>query len=326
MKKRSEGRTVKEKVCLENLVILCPDGIIAIDRKGMIVVFNHAAEGLTGYSAQETVGKMTIGDLYPSTKEARRIKRIMYGEDYGGPGRLKDFEVEVTTKAGHKVPIRLSATLIWAKEKEVGSVGFFHDLTRQKQMEARLQELSITDGLTGLFNHRHFYAVLGDEMNRADRYRRPLCLICSDLDNFKHCNDRYGHLEGDRVLRFLSDILRSVLRRTDRGFRYGGDEFMVLLPETDLRKASVVAQRIRNEFNSQYPYRPSGQKHASISVTLSLGVAQAGRGEEIEAFVKRVDLAMFEAKKAGGDQIRKARRLIGKRVGQATRERKREHS
>jgi len=314
MSKKRESQLVKEKSFLENLVSLCPDGIIAVDRKGMIVIFNRAAEALTGNRMEDTVSRINIVDIYGSAEMARSIKKTMYGDEYGGPGKLVNFEVKVTNTHGQKVPIRLSATLLWEDGEEVGSVGFFHDLTPQKQMEARLQELSLTDGLTGLFNHRHFYAVLADEMSRAERYGRPLSLICFDLDNFKQCNDHYGHLEGDRILRIVGDILRSMLRRTDRGFRYGGDEFMALLPETDLRRASVVAKKLRAEFNAHFPFNLLEGKDGTEVVTLSLGVAQVGKNEEIEAFVKRADLAMYESKKSGGNRITRARRRIGKRV------------
>jgi len=310
--KKHNALVIGEKIFFKDLVSLCPDGIIAINRQGIIVIFNKAAEDITGYTPEETIGKMSISELYQSEKMARRIKKDMYGRDWGGPGRLNDYEVEVIRKSGEKSPMRFSATLLWDKGEEVGSVGFFHDLTPYKHMEERLHMLSITDDLTGLYNHRHFYTILSDEMKRAERYKRTLSLICFDLDNFKLCNDNYGHLEGDRVLRLVGDILRSALRQTDRGFRYGGDEFMVILPETDIRKASVVAQKIGKEFNSRCYL--TEQNTSLVSCTLSIGIAQAVNGEDMESFIKRADLAMYEAKKDGGNNVRKAGRSVGRRV------------
>lgn len=312
MKKETEGLNVDEKIFFKDLVSLCPDGIIAINRKGTIVIFNKAAEDITGYTAEETIGIMSISELYHSAEMARRIKKDMHGKEWGGPGRLYDYEVEAVKKSGERFPIRFSATLLWDKGEEVGSVGFFYDLTPHKQMEKRFHQLSITDGLTGLYNHRHFYTVLSEELKRSERYGRPLSLVCFDLDNLKYCNDNYGHLEGDRILRLVGETLRSVLRQSDGCFRYGGDEFMILLPEADLRKAYIVAEKIRNTFALSCGH--SGKMKDPQKFTFSIGIAQSSKGEDAESFVKRADLAMYEAKKDGGDQIRSARRNIGKKM------------
>jgi diguanylate cyclase (GGDEF)-like protein/PAS domain S-box-containing protein len=312
VKHTGPSRVLDDRIFLKNLVTCCPDGIIAIDRKGLIVLFNKAAEDITGYTADETIGKMNISDLYNSLKMARRIKKDMYSNDFGVRGVLTDYEVQAVNKSGQKIPIRLSGTLLWDKGEEIGSVGFFHNLAPHKQMEERLHLLSITDGLTGLYNHRHFFSVLTEELKRAERYGRPLSLICFDLDNLKYCNDNFGHLEGDRVLRLVGDTMRSVLRRSDGCFRYGGDEFMVLLPETDIRKAAVVAEKIRDMFRVRCGV--SIKKAVFKNPTLSIGIAQASKNEYTESFVKRADLAMYEAKKQGGDQIRKARRSMTREV------------
>jgi diguanylate cyclase (GGDEF)-like protein/PAS domain S-box-containing protein len=312
VKQSGKGLVLDDKVFLKNLVSLCPDGIIAVDRKGLIVLFNKAAEGITGYTADETIGKMNITSLHGSMKKARRIKKDMYSNDFGGRGILTDYEIQAVSKSRQKIPIRFSATLLWHKGEEIGSVGFFHNLTPHKQMEEKLHLLSITDGLTGLYNHRHFFSVMNEELKRADRYERPLSLICFDLDNLKYCNDNFGHLEGDRVLRLVGDTLRSVLRHSDGCFRYGGDEFMVLLPETDLRKAFVVAEKIRDMFGVRCGL--TKKKTGFRNSTLSIGIAQASKNEHPESFVKRADLAMYEAKKEGGNQIRKARKSMASRT------------
>lgn len=299
---------------LENIVPLCPDGIIGVNRKGTVVVFNEAAEKLTGYRAEEVIGKMSIAEVYHPQELARQIKKKIYSPEYGGPGRLEDLEVEVITRDGRKVPIRLSATLVYKDGEEIGSVGFFHDLTPKKEMEAKLRELSITDSLTGLFNHRHFHSVLARELARGIRYRRPLSLILFDLDNFKQCNDELGHLEGDNVLRLVGKTAESILRRTDQAFRYGGDEFTIILPETDLPSASAVAEKFRKAFRSRSPYRLSLAGEKAKEITLSLGVAQAESEEEAASFIGRADLAMYEAKRGGGDRTVEAGPKIGRPV------------
>ena len=292
-----------EKDYLRNLVTLCPDGIIAVDRTGLITLFNQAAEDLIGYQASNVIGKLNITSVYKSERVARDVKKAIYSDDYGGAGRLENFEIELQDRDGKKIPIRLSAILIEKKGEEVGSVGFFHDQSLRKAMEQKLRHLSITDSLTGLYNRRYFYNCLNRELDRCERYGRPISLICFDLDRFKQCNDLFGHLEGDNVLRLVGDLLSDVLRRTDMAFRYGGDEFFVLLPETALASARPTCEKIRNLFNERWPYTVEYKGSRFEPVTLSIGVAQAHSGETAEDVIRRADLAMYDAKRNGGDKV-----------------------
>jgi len=140
-------------------------------------------------------------------------------------------------------------------------------------------------------------------MIRAERYERPLSLICLDLDRFKQCNDTLGHLEGDKILRILGSLLSRHTRQSDMAFRYGGDEFFVLLPESTLESAFVTAEKIRTAFNESWPYDIIIQESGMDPVTLSLGVAQLTRKEQAASFIKRSDLAMYEAKRNGGNRV-----------------------
>ena len=307
----SEHIRACKKNYLESLVALCPDGIIAIDRNGKITIFNRSAEQLTGHLARDTVGRMNIVDLYPSPQVARDIKKHIYAETHGGTGRLENYEVAVETRHGKKVPIRLSATLIYMDGEEIGSVGFFHDQTARKEMEEKLRHLSITDSLTELYNQRYFHVSLARELDRTARYKRPLSLICFDLDHFKQCNDTLGHLEGDNVLRLAGTVLSGSIRRTDMAFRYGGDEFFVLLPETVLDQARATAEKIRKGFNDRWPYDTITEGTRIRQVTMSMGVTEATAGETVDSLVKRADLAMYEAKRAGGDRVTVAAASIG---------------
>jgi diguanylate cyclase (GGDEF)-like protein/PAS domain S-box-containing protein len=284
---------------------------MGIDRDGWLTIFNQAAREMTGYTQEEVLGRMNISHIYYRPETARVIKKKLYSEDYGGKGRLMDFETEMRTKSGTMIPIRLSAALIFKDGCEFGSVGFFHDMTTRKMLENRLRELSVTDSLTGLYNQRHFYMTLTRELGKAIRYQRPLSLICFDLDRFKQCNDTLGHLEGDNILRSVGEIMRNTLRSTDRAFRYGGDEFMIVLPETELQSAYITAERIRETFNTKWNYNSLGDLGQVCRVTLSLGLAQAGDEEVPEQFVRRADLAMYESKRSGGDKTVAADAKIG---------------
>jgi len=311
----NEMELLKEKDFFYNLIALCPDSIIGIDRKGIIILFNRAAEKLTHYDSKDVIGKMSIVEIYGSAELARFLKKKIYSPESGGVGQLEGFEIEVADRFGRKIPIRLSATLVYDKEgQEAGSVGFFHDLTVRKQMESRLRELSITDSLSGLFNQRHFYSVLEGEIEKIRTHGSHISLICFDIDNFKHCNDKLGHLEGDNIIRSVGQMLTHTLRPSDMAFRYGGDEFMVILPETDLISAVYFAEKIRNEFNARWPFDLPCGNEISLKVTLSMGLAQISPDEKANLFIKRADLAMYEAKRAGGDRIVKATQQIGEKL------------
>jgi diguanylate cyclase (GGDEF)-like protein/PAS domain S-box-containing protein len=299
------ARTIPGKYVLSDLIDLCPDGIIGINRQGLVTVFNPAAALMTRRSVASVLGKLPIQQIYGSLEAARRVKKAIYGKGHGGRGRLVGFETPICLPGGGAIAIRLSAVLIEKNGEEIGSIGFFQDLTGQKKLEEKLRLLSITDGLTGLFNQRHFHICLSNELARASRYHRPLSLICFDLDHFKSCNDSFGHLEGDNILRLASDLLRAATRRSDLNFRYGGDEFFVLLPETNLTEARTVAEKLRLRFNDRWPYDEVVDSDGvpMKRVTLSLGVVQRGDETEPDALVRRADQAMYAAKKRGGNQV-----------------------
>jgi len=288
---------------LHALIELCPDGIISVDRKGVITLFNDKAAVLTGHLPQEVIGRLHIGAIYGGLEQARAVKAALYGADHGGPDRLDGYETQIITADGRRLPIRLSATVLKQADKEIGSVGFFHDLSEQKRLEEMLRHLSITDGLTGLYNQRHFHATISDELARARRYARPLSLICMDLDHFKQVNDRYGHLEGDNLLRMVGAQIKGAIRRSDHAFRYGGDEFFILLPETDIGQAMVTAQRVLQAFAKRCRVELTDKNQDLPRLALSIGVVQRQDEVEADALIKRADLAMFAAKQKGGDQI-----------------------
>jgi diguanylate cyclase (GGDEF)-like protein len=163
----------------------------------------------------------------------------------------------------------------------------------------RLHELSVTDGLTQVANHRFFQERLSEEFRRAQRYDDPLALILADLDHFKLVNDQYGHPAGDQVLRTLADLFKASVRETDFVARYGGEEFAVLLPKTHLGGALSVAERVAAELRR----RSIGP--AEVRVTASFGVSSfPGRGvSSPEQLLKTADEALYRSKSDGRNRI-----------------------
>jgi two-component system cell cycle response regulator len=168
-------------------------------------------------------------------------------------------------------------------------------IIRERELKAELLYLSIHDALTGLFNRRYLYQKLQEEVERAKRQRRHLALIILDVDHFKDYNDSHGHLDGDQVLVALGQIINSSIRQNvDTAYRYGGDEFAVLLIETDLGQARKVAERIRDSFESRQ----------IDHCTLSLGVAGLDLDSEgMEELIRKADEAMYRAKRGGGNKV-----------------------
>ena len=176
------------------------------------------------------------------------------------------------------------------------------------QLEASLTELkdiSVRDELTGLFNRREFNRRLfEEEIKRAHRYGRPVSLLILDLDNLKEINDEYGHPSGDEALRHVSRSIVDQVRPVDSVSRYGGDEFVVMAPETDSAEALAMAERVRESVSFSPVLLPLGD-HAHLSV--SIGIATFPRdAHSAEELVNRADLALYQAKSAGRDQVRVA--------------------
>lgn len=163
-----------------------------------------------------------------------------------------------------------------------------------------LEKLAITDALTGLYNSRHFFAQIKTEINRYNRYSRPLSLLILDIDYFKEYNDTWGHLEGDKVLMGIGETINTCMRSMDTAYRYGGEEFAIILPETSLHKACVVGARIKDNISSQVFYPEEGKKK---SITVSIGATELVQGEDFRSFISRADKALYKSKDSGRNKL-----------------------
>jgi diguanylate cyclase (GGDEF)-like protein/PAS domain S-box-containing protein len=264
------------------------------------VYLNKSHAKIYGYeNAGELIGK-SWGILY-DTDEIQRFKQEVMPEI----GRKGNWHGEAIGKKkdGSKFPQELSLTAM----ADGGLICVVHDITMRKQVEKalkdseqRYRELSIIDSLTQLYNSRYFYFQLKMESDRSNRYELPLTLLLLDLDDFKTFNDAYGHVEGDQVLLRLGQVIKRCLRQTDSAYRYGGEEFTIILPMTTNADGAVTAERIRTEFKKEVFSPVSGQ---DLHVTVSIGLGQYRPQEEMKAFVHRVDQLMYEGKKNGKDKV-----------------------
>lgn len=161
---------------------------------------------------------------------------------------------------------------------------------------AELERVSITDALTGLFNRRKLDQTLQDEVERAARYNEPVTVIILDIDHFKLINDTYGHQVGDHVLQAIADILRGKVRSVDIVGRWGGEEFLIVCPETSLEGAAFLAEMLRGLIEA-FAFS------MGIRNTASFGVAEFRQGETVNDFVVRADVALYRAKVGGRNKV-----------------------
>ncbi|PLX79141.1 MAG: GGDEF domain-containing protein, partial [Desulfuromonas sp.] len=163
--------------------------------------------------------------------------------------------------------------------------------------------MACTDGLTGLYNHRQFKKMFPEEISRSVRYNKPLSIIMFDIDDFKKFNDSYGHPNGDIVLRETANLLRELLRDCDLIYRYGGEEFIALLPETNHADALLVGERIRIFVETESPLFLT-KITKTHGVTVSIGVASLpDDGQDMGALLKTVDDLMYRAKRDGKNRV-----------------------
>jgi len=167
---------------------------------------------------------------------------------------------------------------------------------RERESQGELERLSVTDALTGLYNRRHLMGTLANEVQRSRRLRRTFSVLLADVDHFKHYNDTHGHLAGDAALVKTAEILRKMTRAVDSVARYGGEEFVVMLLETTIATAAIVAERIRA--------RVAAEEFGGGRMTITIGAAEyPTHGDTPEELIAGADRAMYLAKGAGRDRV-----------------------
>jgi len=166
----------------------------------------------------------------------------------------------------------------------------------------KMEQMSVTDGLTGIANRRYFDTRLREEMLKAKRYNLPLSVIMLDIDHFKNFNDTYGHLIGDEILKHLATLLKGNVRETDIVARYGGEEFAVICPDCDTDRAAALAERLRDIVEKEEIH--GSREYPSLHITISLGIGNLPEDASTEeALVKAADEALYHAKQHGRNRV-----------------------
>jgi diguanylate cyclase (GGDEF)-like protein/PAS domain S-box-containing protein len=242
---------------------------------------NHAAETITGYARQELLS-MSFSDLVHS--DSRELFSNREGARHGD---TEQYEIKILTKDGGERSLEISTATIEFGGIVANLVSAF-DVTERKHAGEKVQLLAVTDPLTGLGNYRRLVEALDAEVKRTGRTGRPFALLLVDMDQLKKINDRCGHLIGSQALCRLANVLRVFCRSIDTATRYGGDEFVVILPETTATGAWLVASRIRNRL-AKDSFQPV--------LTASIGVAVYPQdGETMEALLRTADRELYGMK------------------------------
>ena len=276
------------------------DAIAVIDDTSLVQLWNPAAERMFGYGADEIVGHHLHKHIALS-EDQDKARSGLAGFSKTGQGPVVGVIQELTgvRKNGLTFPVELSVASFTLGGRWF-AVGGMRDITERKEAERALRELATTDGLTGLFNRRHFMELAEAEIHRAKRYGQPMAAIMFDVDHFKRVNDTYGHDAGDEVLRALSALGVKLFREVDVLGRLGGEEFGVFLPQTSMEDAMLVAERMRAGVEAAVIASAEGD----LSITISIGLAALEPDVEgIEALLKHCDLALYTAKNTGRNKV-----------------------
>lgn len=270
---------------------LLPEIIFEADGNGRIIFMNLAGLTRLGYSRSSLEHGLYQKDLYYRIESSSPLPSSLLPDN-------QSIEYKVQCSDGTSFPALLRTSIIKEGNNIVGERGILIDISKLKTFQNKLETLAITDPLTGCYNHRMFIELANKEFNRSQRSRRLCCLLMLDIDYFKRVNDNWGHQAGDDGLIHFVNLCRKNLREGDILGRMGGEEFAILMPDTDVEQAEIVADRIRTMLEEQ-PLLFSGTR---IPLTVSIGISEV-TAEGIEIALSNADEALYEAKHEGRNRV-----------------------
>ncbi|HEY5717077.1 MAG TPA: diguanylate cyclase [Motiliproteus sp.] len=272
---------------LNTIILSAREGIVITNSEGEVVLTNPAAELFLGKDAAQIAeeGFLNIFD------DADTMLRYLNNED---PQQAEILEYRDRI-------LNVKVARIWGEDGRLaGSSALLRDITEEKRFEQQLIRISTTDALTDLYNRRFLDKTLAQELERARRYNHPLSVLMFDVDHFKKFNDTHGHDQGDRVLISIGQTMKDAVRTVDFPCRYGGEEFVIILPDTERDGALVMAERLREQVQNTLV--------DGLQVTISIGVATypLGQFDTPESFIESADGALYQAKDGGRNCVRHA--------------------
>lgn len=278
------------------------EGVYGVDMQGRATFINPAALRMLGLGAEDVLGREqhqlfhhhhADGTAYPHTDCPISLTLV--------DGKPRHDEDEwFWRQDGSGFPVALTVTPLLKNGIRIGAVVAFQDISERQELARRLQLLASTDSLTGAHNRRHFLHLLEQELARYQRYREPAALLMLDLDHFKQVNDQFGHAAGDSVLKAFTASAQQMLRRSDHLGRLGGEEFAILLPDTEANGAYELAERLRQMIADN----PVTCAEGSIRYSVSIGIAHFQHDDHTaDTLLARADHALYRAKHGGRNRV-----------------------
>lgn len=277
------------------------EGLIVLDDEKKILMMNPKCQELLGWRESDLLHG-NIEAIIPEFEDSCYSKDSK--EDHARAGHLTEsIKIEpfyLGRKAGEKLPVTLTISSLYIQGREAGSILTFNDITERLHYEEKLKKVAAHDPLTGVKNRGEFDRLFLLEIERCKRYGRQCALLLLDIDHFKQINDTYGHPFGDRILKGMCDHINCNLRDNDFIGRYGGEEFAIILPESDQDRAKTFASRLRESIK-KVEFRVEEQQR---TITVSIGVAiYPIHGEDCDNLLQKADEALYEAKSIGRDRV-----------------------
>ncbi len=297
--RRAREALAASESLLRNILDQAPVGICITDASGTLQAINPAYCQLFEYSAAELIGQpMSMVSPLPYRGVMNELYRrfIDSGMEFRG-------EWEVVTKSGRPRTVLATSARISTLHPPQ-AVTFVIDISDKKDLENDLiqkanllEKRAREDGLTGLFNRQASFEMLDYALERCKRYQETLSVLMLDVDFFKQINDTYGHMTGDKVLTAVAAAIKQSIRTVDIAGRYGGEEFIVILPNIDIEGAAIVAERLRQAI---LEIRIEGNE---IEASASFGVSSYAENDDTEFLVNRADLALYKSKRNGRNRV-----------------------
>lgn len=309
MAKKFEEEYSRYKYAMENI----HDIVWELDTDLNFTFVSPNAKELSGYEPEEMTGRNMLTFL---NKESRdyimdSMEKYHAGRIDGSLKRPFLYEVQFVKKNGKTAWFEVSAKPVFKSEEFVGYIGTTRDVSEKKEHESevkryiaeleqtnrRLDKLATFDMLAGVNNRRKFEMDIVTAVEKKEKYNSPFSIIMFDIDHFKQINDQFGHKMGDVILQEMASIVKRTLRESDRLFRWGGDEFVILLQETALKNAYKAAEKVRKTVEA-YDFQVENTK-----ITISLGVGEYMGESGIDQFLSGVDNALLKAKSGGKNRV-----------------------
>lgn len=279
---------------LDIILDLVPIPVFIKNREGLYIDCNEAFNSFLNISREEIIGK----SVYEIWTKVEADVFFLQDEALFNQGGVQIYEAEITSSQGVKYTVQFHKQVFYDSSGAMaGFLGVIFDITEKKKLECELERLAVVDELTGLKNRRNGMNQIAILHEESVMNKRPYCIAMVDIDSFKNINDQYGHHNGDIVLKEFADLIKKLLRRDDVCFRYGGEEFVIILPETKLSSGLAVVERIRKTWAKK---SVELSDFLSIQSTISIGITQYDTScISYKELLQISDKALYLAKNAG---------------------------